>query len=1060
MNNKRAPPAKVCPPRQRKVHPRLRLFDRLDEARRSPCVWVSGPPGSGKTTLVGSYVGRDRGRPTIWYQVDGGDRDIASLYHYLGAALDDIAPGAGERLPRYSSAFVREPDAFNRKFFERFFDALQPPFVLVFDNYHFVDDVPEFHRALTMAIDSLPAGCNIFLVSRRPTPAGLSRLIANEQLDAVGWPDLKMTALEVRDIAEKHGFVDLGDNDLAALERVSAGWVAGVILLLRANELDPLTIDFEQTQPQALFDYFAQEIFSRHDAHTQNFLMQAALLPAISEQVTIELSGSDRYWHALFRLHERNYFIDYHPNPKPLLQFHPLFREFLLNQLDQRLTPDEIRDAKRTAGKIAATVDDVEVAVELLTEAGDYRRVYKLICENVQTMLSHGRVNTIDRWITSLPPDELARFPRLEYWLAICRLFDSPPEAIVHFESSFAGCNEKSDATGAQLAWAGAVYAILISWTAFQRLEEWLTQGEKLVAEHPDFASQQIENTFTYAMCLAKIFSQPADSRTDALVERTLEIMRRPQSLTQQLLTGNILLQHFTWMGAMAKGRILSEILESRVDQGDPTDDQQISWLAAKAQFAMATGNVEAAIRRAQHGIALSRDSGVCIWQHKLIGVAAQSNLLLARNDEARECLQTDAATLPAPQNLLWFHHHWLFAWCEWQSGRTQDAFERMAAAEQTLEIGGWPTIPMAKYHVGMAILHFESGNDDTARKHVDEANRIARRVDSNFLRHQCAVIEALFALDANDDSCIGLGRAAMEIGESADILVIDWLDRGRMSRLCGRLLSEGVCVDHVRRLVRAQDLEAPDGSGPTENWPWPVKIYALGGCRILRDGKAISQGTTRQKKVVELLKALIALGGERVSEAVLTDAIWPDSEADAAHNSLKTSVHRLRQLLGRADAIEIAQGTISLNRACCWVDAWEVDTLLSSAPKSHDRLDRLRRGIELYRGDLFSADDEAWALTHREKLRGKVRDAVCDLGRYWEQLEEWQTAIDAYEAGIALDEYSETLYRRLMVCHDRLGRYADAMIIYEQCRERLDRKLGVSPSRITRALAEEIRHH
>ncbi|MGI9343222.1 MAG: hypothetical protein ACR2QV_10235, partial [Gammaproteobacteria bacterium] len=109
MNNKRAPPAKVCPPRQRKVHTRLRLFDRLDEARRTPCVWVSGPPGSGKTTLVCSYVGRDRGHPSIWYQVDGGDRDIASLYHYLGAALDDIASGASERLPRYSSAFVREP---------------------------------------------------------------------------------------------------------------------------------------------------------------------------------------------------------------------------------------------------------------------------------------------------------------------------------------------------------------------------------------------------------------------------------------------------------------------------------------------------------------------------------------------------------------------------------------------------------------------------------------------------------------------------------------------------------------------------------------------------------------------------------------------------------------------------------------------------------------------------------------------------------------------------------------------------------------------------------------
>ena len=79
MNKKRVPPAKVCPPRQRKVHLRSRLFARLDQARRSPCVWVAGPPGAGKTTLVSSYLGRESEAPSIWYQVDAGDRDIARI---------------------------------------------------------------------------------------------------------------------------------------------------------------------------------------------------------------------------------------------------------------------------------------------------------------------------------------------------------------------------------------------------------------------------------------------------------------------------------------------------------------------------------------------------------------------------------------------------------------------------------------------------------------------------------------------------------------------------------------------------------------------------------------------------------------------------------------------------------------------------------------------------------------------------------------------------------------------------------------------------------------------
>src|SRR5258706_501911 len=35
---------------------RARLFRALDEAREHPAVWVAGPPGAGKTTLVSTYV--------------------------------------------------------------------------------------------------------------------------------------------------------------------------------------------------------------------------------------------------------------------------------------------------------------------------------------------------------------------------------------------------------------------------------------------------------------------------------------------------------------------------------------------------------------------------------------------------------------------------------------------------------------------------------------------------------------------------------------------------------------------------------------------------------------------------------------------------------------------------------------------------------------------------------------------------------------------------------------------------------------------------------------------
>jgi hypothetical protein len=79
-------PAKLSPPDISAAVARPRRFRLLDRATRKPLVWIHAPAGSGKTTLVGSYIAARRA-PVVWYDVDAGDADPS----------EGTAPSAGRR---------------------------------------------------------------------------------------------------------------------------------------------------------------------------------------------------------------------------------------------------------------------------------------------------------------------------------------------------------------------------------------------------------------------------------------------------------------------------------------------------------------------------------------------------------------------------------------------------------------------------------------------------------------------------------------------------------------------------------------------------------------------------------------------------------------------------------------------------------------------------------------------------------------------------------------------------------------------------------------------------
>jgi two-component SAPR family response regulator len=169
-----------------------------------------------------------------------------------------------------------------------------------------------------------------------------------------------------------------------------------------------------------------------------------------------------------------------------------------------------------------------------------------------------------------------------------------------------------------------------------------------------------------------------------------------------------------------------------------------------------------------------------------------------------------------------------------------------------------------------------------------------------------------------------------------------------------------------------------------------------------------VASGGKAKRRPLELLKLLIAYGGEQVSESRVTDALWPRIDGDSAHRSFTSTLHRLRKLLGEDRAVTLHEGRLSLDRRFFWLDTWAFEQLaadLESAAEPVQIEKLVERVLAVYRGS-FMADeaDAAWMIQARERLRGRFARILARVYRHWQERGEEERARSLYEKCLEIE--------------------------------------------------------
>jgi LuxR family maltose regulon positive regulatory protein len=426
------------PPSRAVLVRRERLFERLDAGLQRKLTVLSAPAGFGKTTLLSHWVEQQE-RPLAWVALDEQDNDPHRFLTYLAHSLQSAVPDlqliekttvlrqASQSIPIDSTLAMMVNDL----------QRIQDPLGVVLDDYHVITN-QEVHETLSFLIEHVPGNVHLILASRTDPPLPLAKLRASDLLLEISEVDLRFNAAEINRFMQDVMGLDLSQEDTSVLEDRTEGWIAGLQLTALSLEGRANPTEFIASLSgthRYILDYLTEEVFSNLPELLQVFLQQisplarfkADLCDAVvgdlfQQDMAFELQSEDEIKELSAKvilefLDDSNLFIFALDYERQWYRFHPLFSEFLQDQLAGH-RPDDVLAIHKIAADWFSKHGFIVEAIDHALSAGEPDRAADLIAGQVKTVLARGEASTLARWIEGLPRQILSQRADLQLALA------------------------------------------------------------------------------------------------------------------------------------------------------------------------------------------------------------------------------------------------------------------------------------------------------------------------------------------------------------------------------------------------------------------------------------------------------------------------------------------------------------------------------------------------------------------------------------------------------------------------------------------------------------------
>ncbi len=395
---------------------RERLLAELDAALSIPLTLLSASAGWGKTTLLSVWASKHP-HQVAWLSLDSLDNEPFRFWAAVIAALRRCRPGVGALA--FAMLHSPQPPPFSALLTALLNDLAgveEPaaPIVLLLDDYQVIED-PVIQETATFWVEHLPAHVHLLLSSRVDPDLPLPRWRLRGQLLEIRTADLRFRPEEASLFLRQAMGLSLSQEEVAALEKRTEGWVAGLqvaALSLRKQQDHSAWISAFSGSHRYLLDYVQQEILLLQPEPIRRFLWQVAVLTRMNAALCQAVTGEPASQDLLETLERGNLFVVPLDEQRQWYRLHDLFREALLVQV-QSSQPELLPQVHQRAAQWYEAQGELREAIVHALAATNSPYAASLLERAAASLWLSGEAQTMLTWLQALPDTVLSTHAHL-----------------------------------------------------------------------------------------------------------------------------------------------------------------------------------------------------------------------------------------------------------------------------------------------------------------------------------------------------------------------------------------------------------------------------------------------------------------------------------------------------------------------------------------------------------------------------------------------------------------------------------------------------------------------